>query len=78
MSKMQKFANGGLIGGTSTTGDHNVVRANAGEMVLTKSQQGNLWSIINGKGGVGGKVDFEIKGDRLVGVLRNHGLRTRG
>ena len=78
MSKMQKFANGGLIGGTSTTGDHNVVRANAGEMLLTKSQQGNLWSIINGKGGVGGKVDFEIKGDRLVGVLRNHGLRTRG
>ena len=78
MSKMQKFANGGLIGGTSTTGDHNVVRANAGEMVLTKSQQGNLWSIINGKGGVGGKVDFEIKGDRLVGVLKNHGLRTRG
>ena len=78
MSKMQKFAKGGLIGGTSTTGDHNVVRANAGEMVLTKSQQGNLWSIINGKGGVGGKVDFEIKGDRLVGVLRNHGLRTRG
>ena len=78
MSKMQKFSGGGLIGGTSTTGDHNVVRANAGEMVLTKSQQGNLWSIINGKGGVGGKVDFEIKGDRLVGVLRNHGLRTRG
>lgn len=78
MSKMQKFSVGGLIGGTSTTGDHNVVRANAGEMVLTKSQQGNLWSIINGKGGVGGKVDFEIKGDRLVGVLRNHGLRTRG
>lgn len=78
MSKMQKFSSGGLIGGTSTTGDHNVVRANAGEMVLTKSQQSNLWSIINGKGGVGGKVDFEIKGDRLVGVLRNHGLRMRG
>ena len=78
MSKMQRFKNGGIVGGTSTTGDHNVVRANAGEMVLTKSQQGNLWSIINGKGGVGGKVDFEIKGDRLVGVLRNHGLRTRG
>ena len=78
MSKMQRFKNGGIVGGTSTTGDHNVVRANAGEMVLTKSQQGNLWSIINGKGGVGGKVDFEIKGDRLVGVLRNHGLRMRG
>ena len=78
MSNMQKFARGGIIGGTSTTGDKNIVRANAGEMLLTKSQQGNLWSMLNGKGGVGGKVDFEIKGDRLVGVLRNHGLRMRG
>lgn len=78
MSKMQKFAKGGIVGGTSTTGDKNIVRANAGEMLITKSQQGNLWSMLNGKGGVGGKVDFEIKGDRLVGVLRNHGLRMRG
>lgn len=78
MSKMQKFSVGGIVGGTSTTGDKNIVRANAGEMLITKSQQSNLWSMLNGKGGVGGKVDFEIKGDRLVGVLRNHGLRMRG
>ncbi len=78
MSGMKKFAKGGIVGGTSTTGDQNVVRANSGEMILTKTQQGNLWSMLNGKGGVGGKVDFEIRGDRLVGVLKNHGLRTRG
>lgn len=78
MAGMKKFAKGGIVGGNSTTGDNNVVRANSGEMILTKAQQGNLWSMLNGKGGVGGKVDFEIRGDRLVGVLKNHGLRTRG
>ena len=73
---LSKFANGGIIGG-STTGDRNVIRANGGEMLLNKSQQGNLWRMIN-NGGAGGKVEFVLRGDVLKGVLQNHDRRLNG
>ena len=78
MSKMQKFARGGIIGGTSTTGDKNIVRANAGEMLLTKSDQANLFAAIKSGNLGGGKVDFRIHGSDLIGVIKNTNLRTRG
>lgn len=42
----QKKATGGIIQGQSTTGDKNVVMSNAGEMVLNKQQQENLFNAI--------------------------------
>ena len=77
-ANMSKFANGGIVGGNKTQGDQNVVRANSGEMILNKAQQGNLWSIINGKGGLGGNVEFKIRGEDLVGTINNHNSRRRG
>ena len=78
MSNMQKFAKGGIVGGTSTTGDKNIVRANAGEMLLTKSDQANLFAAIK-SGNLGGKgVDFRIHGSDLIGVIKNTNLRMRG
>lgn len=68
-----QFAKGGIVAGSSTQGDRNLVRANAGEMILTKGQQGTLWSMLNGKASTGsGNVNFEIRGDKLVGVLNNY------
>lgn len=72
-----KFAKGGIVGGAKTQGDQNVVRANSGEMILNKAQQANLFRMIN-NGGSGGKVEFELRGDRLVGAINNYNSRKRG
>ena len=75
---MNKFAKGGIVGGNSTRGDHNIVRTNAGEMILNKAQQGTLFNILNGKGGMGGNVEFKIRGADLVGTINNYTSRKRG
>lgn len=48
VKNMAKFATGGIVGGSSTTGDRLMVRVNSGEMILNKQQQLNLLRIING------------------------------
>lgn len=79
MAAMSKFAKGGIVGGNSTTGDKNVIRANSGEMILNKSQQGRLWNMLNGKEGTGvGNVQFKIRGTDLIGVMNNEMSKRRG
>ena len=78
LGNMNKFAKGGIVGGNSTRGDHNIVRANSGEMILNKAQQGTLFNILNGKGGMGGNVEFKIRGADLVGTINNYASRKRG
>lgn len=79
-SSLPKFANGGIVKGRST-GDLNLVRANGGEMLLTGNQQATLFQLANGRGlktnGGNGKVEFEIRYDRLVGVLKNGDKKNR-
>ena len=75
---MAAFAKGGIIGGNSTHGDRNIIRANSGEMILTKGQQGTLFSMLNGKGGMGGNVEFKIRGADLVGTINNYSSRRKG
>lgn len=41
------FANGGIVGGNSPTGDKLLARVNSGEMILNKEQQSNLFSLLN-------------------------------
>ena len=67
-----KFANGGIVGGNSKHGDRNLARVNSGEMILNKAQQGTLWGLLNGKGSIGGNVEFKIKGSDLVGTINNY------
>ena len=62
-----KFADGGIVGGTSYTGDKLFAMVNSGEMILNKRQQKNLSNML----GNGGQVEFVISGDSLVGVLNN-------
>ena len=82
LASIGKFANGGIIKGNSKFGDNSLARVNDGEMILNSTQQARLWNMVNGKssavGTGGGKVEFEIKGDRLVGVLKNHSIVKRG
>lgn len=78
LSSIAKFENGGIIGGNSTRGDKNLARVNSGEMILNKAQQGTLWNMLNGKGGVGGNVNFKIRGADLIGVINNENSRRRG
>lgn len=71
---MGKFAKGGIVGGSSYSGDNNIARVNSGELVITRGQQAQLWNFIKGgsKGGSKGDVEFKIRGDQLVGVLNNY------
>lgn len=65
------FATGGIVGGTSYSGDKQYIRVNSGEMILNGQQQARLFSMINSGGG-GGEVTFRIAGQQLVGVLNNY------
>lgn len=50
LSDTPKFERGGIVPGTSYTGDNVTVRANSGEMYLTRAQQARLLEIANGRG----------------------------
>ena len=71
VSTVKGFATGGIVGGTSYTGDRQYIRVNSGEMILNGQQQARLFSMINSGGG-GGEVTFHIQGQQLVGVLNNY------
>ena len=45
------FENGGIVGGTSFTGDQVQARVNSGEMILNRQQQSQLFKMANGQGG---------------------------
>lgn len=72
------FAQGGIVSGNSTMGDHMIARVNAGEMVLNNRQQQRLWNIINGSGSYRQERNgltvgqVRIKGSDLVLALKNY------
>lgn len=74
-ASLPKFADGGIVGGSSVFGDKLLARVNSGEMILNKSQQGRLLSLADG-GGAGGPVqvhgDIRVNGKDLYIALRNY------
>ena len=76
-AKSQKFAQGGIVGGSSFTGDRVTAQVNSGEMVLTKAQQARLFKLANGGSAGGNQVEFHISGTELVGVLNNANRKNR-
>ncbi|WP_321425012.1 tape measure protein [uncultured Bacteroides sp.] len=79
ISSLPKFANGGIIGGGSISGDKLLARVNSGEMILNQGQQSTLFGLLNGRNNGttttstgGGKVEFRIDGKSLKGVLDNY------
>lgn len=70
------YATGGIIGGTSYSGDKLVARVNSGEMILNKRQQTNLFNAIS-SGKIGGgdsvsSVSFRLRGADIYGALKNY------
>lgn len=69
------YADGGIIGGTSYSGDRLLARVNSGEMVLNKRQQSNLFNAINSGiigGGTVSTVEFKLRGADIYGSMKNY------
>jgi len=60
---------GGIVPGTSFTGDSVGANLNSGEMVLTRDQQANLFNMANNGGGGTTNVSVNIGEDQLSNVL---------
>lgn len=76
IAQLQSFSQGGIFQGSKTVGDHNLARVNSGEMILTKTQQGNLFRILdNNTAGLGGGVgvsSVRVRGQDLYLALSNY------
>lgn len=77
ISTIQSFNDGGIVNGSTTTGDNTLVRVNRGEMVLNNRQQARLFKMLDGglslnTTSTGGIVDFRISGSNLYGSLKNY------
>lgn len=56
------FANGGVVGGNSFSGDKLFARVNSGEMILNKQQQNNLNNLIGPGNAIAQTVKIELAG----------------
>jgi hypothetical protein len=74
-SLVGSFSGGGIVGGTSYTGDRLTARVNSGEMILNATQQRSLFQMLNGGGSTGGGSSV-VRGEDIYLVLRNYGRRT--
>lgn len=75
-SMISGFATGGIVGGKTTVGDYNLIRANKGEMILSNRQQANLFRLLDSgtSGGSGnlGITSVRVKGSDLYLALSNY------
>ncbi len=61
------FAQGGIVGGGSYSGDNMTARVNSGEMILNGRQQSELFAMANG---MGGRQQIEVVGYISGDVIR--------
>jgi cation transport regulator ChaC len=69
-----KFAEGGIVPGTSFTGDNVTARLNSGEMVLNQTQQSRLFEIANGAGSMG-NITIYLGDEQIYKSLYNASKR---
>lgn len=78
-ASLPKFAEGGIVSGSSFFGDRMVARVNSGEMILNQSQQGKLFRMINNGGGGTGNVqvggEARVNGKTMYLAIKNY-MRT--
>lgn len=70
-SSLPKFADGGIVGGSSFFGDKLLARVNSGEMILNQGQQARLLSMTEG-GNVRVTGDIRLNGKDIYISLRNY------
>lgn len=70
-----KYAQGGIVGGNSFSGDNQIIRANSGEVVLTRAMAGNLAQQLQGNGLNGYQLEAVVTGEDLRFALRNNSRR---
>ena len=58
--KAPSFATGGIVQGTSYSGDRVRANVNSGEMILNAQQQANLWKAANSSHGMGATVNMPV------------------
>lgn len=78
-ASIPKFAEGGIVGGSSKMGDHMIARVNAGEMILNTTQQGKLFNMIN-NGTIGGNIQVggsvTVNGSKMMLAITNEMKKT--
>ena len=80
------FADGGVVGGNSPSGDKLLVRVNSGEMILNAAQQARLFAIADGTAAYGASAQIaanfaqgvalpsvSVQTDRLQGIMADGG-----
>lgn len=70
-TKIPKFADGGIVGGSSFFGDKLLARVNSGEMILNQGQQARLLSMTEGSN-VRVTGDVRLNGKDIYISLRNY------
>ena len=61
------FAGGGIVPGSSFSGDNVPINTNSGELILNRAQQGNVASQLSG--GSGGQLTARVAGSDLLFIL---------
>lgn len=69
------YAQGGVVGGKSYSGDNIPILANAGEIVLSKSMQNSLAANLQSNAG-SMNLEATVSGEQIRFVLNNYGSRT--
>lgn len=73
IKKASGFANGGVIGGNSYSGDKLLARVNSGEVILPAKKASELGDMLTTNAQENySTVDFKIKGSDLYGTLHNY------
>ena len=63
---LPQFANGGIVGGTSYTGDHVPVMANSGEMYINRESQQRLLDALQGNGDGTLGMNYELMAEAMA------------
>ena len=74
IDQIKGFSQGGIFSGNNVVGDNNIARVNSGEMILTKTQQSNLFRLLDNNT-AGGNINggtVRVKGSDLYIALSNY------